>query len=464
MERLHRAAVQILETTGLNVHHPVMRQQLAAAGARLGEEPRVFLPGALIDCALRSARREVVIYNRLGQPALFLSPHRVYFGTGSDLVFLHHPLTGERRKSTLADVARAARLCDALPEIGFVMSAALPDEVPNENREPQQYASIVANTIKPPIMTNFSRLGTLERMHAMACLVAGDDRLFRSHPNYVLYGQFVSPLQHDPLAVDRLVFCADHEVPLIYIPTIIAGTSGPITVAGALALAVAETLAGLVMHQVRHAGAPFIFGACLSRMDMRTMIFPYGSPEWRLSDLVMAELARHYGLPVFGTGGATDSQVVDAQAGLEYANSLLIGALAGINLIHDVGYLNSGLAGSLEAIVLGAEQIRWVRRFLAGIAVSEEDLALEVIDAVGPGRDFLGEQHTLRNLRKDMWLPYALNHTTYEAWVQSGARDYAERAADVARQLLRMHEPVPLAPSLAADLRELSRLSEWPAL
>jgi trimethylamine--corrinoid protein Co-methyltransferase len=100
-------------------------------------------------------------------------------------------------------------------------------------------------------------------------------------------------------------------------------------------LAAAESLAGLVMHQTQHHGAPFIFGACVSQLDMRTMLFPYGSSEWRLNDLVMAELSRYYGLPVFGTGGATDSKLADAQAGADYATSLLVAALAGTNLIHD---------------------------------------------------------------------------------------------------------------------------------
>jgi trimethylamine--corrinoid protein Co-methyltransferase len=211
------------------------------------------------------------------------------------------------------------------------------------------------------------------------------------------------------LAVERLVFCADHEVPLIYIPTIIPGASGPLTLAGSLALAIAECLAGLVMHQVQKPGAPFIFGACVSRLDMRTMLFPYGSPEWRLNDLVMAELARHYGFPVFGTAGATDSRLVDAQAGAEYANSLLVAALAGTNLIHDVGYLDAGLMASLESIVLGVEQIRWVKRSLGRLEVLDQTLGLDAIAEVGPGGLFLEHAHTLEHLRTTVWSPHVLD-------------------------------------------------------
>jgi trimethylamine--corrinoid protein Co-methyltransferase len=228
---------------------------------------------------------------------------------------------------------------------------------------------------------------------------------------------------------------------LIYVPTIMPGASGPLTLAGSLALAAAESLAGLVMHQAWNPGAPFIFGACVSRLDMRTMLFPYGSPEWRLSDLVMAELSRYYQLPVFGTGGATDSKLADAQAGAEYAASLLVAALAGNNLIHDVGYLDSGLTGSLESILLGAEQIRWVKRFIGGMEVSQETLALDVVDDVGPAEDFLGHDHTLKYLRQTMWVPYVADHNEHDGWAARGAKDYATRARERARELVESHQP-----------------------
>ena len=458
MERMHQAAIHILETTGLNVHHPEMRRQLAAAGARLGDGVRTYLPAEMVEQALQTAKRQVTIHDRSGEAAMTLGPHQIYFGTGSDLVYTLDLETGERRPSVLADVGRAALLCDALDEIDFVMSFALPADVPNEDIEPQQFYTLVQNTVKPIIMTSFSGQESFERLHAMACLLAGGEDAFRQRPNYIMYGQFISPLQHDHQAVERLVFCADQEIPLIYVPTIMPGASGPLTLAGSLALAAAESLAGLVMHQTRRPGAPFIFGACVSRLDMHTMLFPYGSPEWRLNDLLMAELSRFYGLPVFGTGGATDSKAVDAQTGSEYGTSLLIAALAGTNLIHDVGYLDSGLTGSLESIVLGADQIRWVKQFLVGLEASEETLALDVIADVGPAKDFLGHDHTLKHLRHNMWVPLALSHDTYDTWAAKGEKDYAATARDYARRLLESHQPPPLDQSLDAELGALCKL------
>lgn len=455
IERLHCAATRILDETGVNVLHPDMRRRLGQAGARLGDEPRVHIPPTMVEEALKTAKGEVVVHDRLGEPVMPLGPHQIYFGTGSDLLFTIDIETGQRRTAVLDDVSNAALVCDALEEIDFVMSFALPKGVPEEDVEPQQYYEQVRNTTKPVIMTSFSGLDTLERMHEMACTLAGGDAAFRERPNYIMYGQFVSPLKHDQMAVERLIFCAEHEVPLIYIPTIMPGVSGPMTLAGSLALAGAESLAGLVMQQVVRPGAPFIFGACVSQLDMRTMHFPYGSPEWRLNDLIMAEWSRHYGLPVFGTAAATDSKTLDAQAGAEYASSLLVSAMAGTNLIHDVGYVDSGLTGSLESLVLGADQIRWVKQFIGGFELSDETLGLEAVKDVGPGRQFLDHDHTLKHLRQVIWEPRVSIRAGYDAWQTAGAKDYETRAREYARELVGSHRPAPLDTTTDAKLRDL---------
>lgn len=462
MEQLHGAALEILGSVGLNVHHPGLREKLAQAGAEIGENTRVRLPGDMVAAALESTPDQVVIHNREGEAVMPLGPHQVYFGTGSDLIYTYHSASGEQRKSVLEDVARAARLCDALEEIDFVMSFALPSDVPNEDAETEQFYTILKNTVKPAIMTSFSGLETFRRMHDMACLAAGGQEAFSRRPNYILYGQFVSPLEHDLQALERLVFCADHRVPLIYVPTIMSGASGPLTTYGSLALALSETLAGLVMHQLQNPGAPFITGACLSPLDMKTGLFPYGSAEWRLNDLALAELSRWYGLPVFGTGGASDSKLPDAQAGGEYAGSLLAAALAGTNLIHDVGYLNSGLTGSLESIILGADLIRWVKRFTGGFEVSPDTLARDVIEEIGPAGEFLSHDHTYTHLHRFAWQPYSLDHQDYDTWLAEGGKEYALRALDYAESVLNEHQPDPLEPELDQELQKKRRSSSVP--
>ena len=167
-------------------------------------------------------------------------------------------------------------------------------------------------------------------------------------------------------------------------------------------------------------GAPFIYGADASILDMRTTIFAYGAPELQIMDIAFADLARRYRLPFFCVAGATDAKVLDAQAGAEMAMSLLVSALNGCNLIHDVGYLESGLCSSEESVVLGDELIGMVKRYLAAFEIREDTLALDVIDRVGPMRDFLNDDHTIENYRRDVWYPTVLDRRRFEAWFADG--------------------------------------------
>ncbi|MFA5863927.1 MAG: trimethylamine methyltransferase family protein [Phycisphaerae bacterium] len=414
LDTLHDASLKILAQTGVNVHCPELRSMLKSVGAVVKDELRVHIPSDLVTRALATAPPRVELYDRNGKSAMILENAQCYFGTGSDLEYTMDGLTCERRRSTLNDVKNAAKLCDKLPNIDFVMSYALPRDVTTSECEVEQFRVMLENTTKPIIMTLFSGRTTFEKIHQLACRYGGGERTFRGKPNYIMYGQFVSPLQHDSGALERLVFCADHGIPLIYVPTIMMGASGPVTLAGALALANAECLAGLVIHQLRSPGAPFIYGGCVSPLDMSTTVFAYNSPEWRIADVVLSQLSRRYKLPVFGTAGATDAKAVDAQAGAEWAYSLLTCALAGTNLIHDVGYLASGMMGSLEALVICDELVGMVKRVLHGFEIDETALALEVIHRVGPGGNFLEEQHTLDHFRNNTWYPSLFSREHHE--------------------------------------------------
>ncbi len=433
LESLHQASLRILGDTGVNIHLPEIRKRLQEAGAKVQDDLRVFIPSSLVDNALASAPSRIDLFDRRGKSAMSLEGTRCYFGTGSDLEYTIDSQTGKRRRSTLKDVERSARLCDRLENIDFVMSYALPCDLEPGRTELEQFRAMLDNTAKPMIMTEYSGRKSLEAIHRLACDSCGGETHFRQHPNYILYGQFVSPLQHDAGSLERLVFCADQRIPIIYVPTIMMGASGPVTLAGALALANAECLAGLVMHQLRAPGAPFIYGGCVSPLDMRTTVFSYGAPEWRIADIVLSQLSQRYNLPIFGTAGTTDSKTIDVQAGAEWTCSLLTCALAGTNLIHDVGYMESGLTGSCEALVICNEMIGMVKRMVRGLEISEETLALDTIHKVGPAGHFMEENHTMENYKRDVWYPDFLDRKRHEDWNRSDknlvrtAREQAEK-------------------------------------
>lgn len=435
LEELHEASLEILNSTGVNVHSPELRKLLKDAGARIQDDLRCFIPRSAVDRALASAPARVDLYNRREELAMSLEGTRCYFGTGSDLEYMLDCQTGVRRQSTLGDVEKSARLCERLANIDFIMSYSLPCDVELSCCEIEQFRIMLENTAKPIIMTEYSGRKSLEAIHRLACDRCGGETKFRQKPNYIIYGQFVSPLQHDAGSLERLIFCADRAIPLVYVPTIMMGASGPVTLAGAIALANAECLAGLVMHQLRSPGAPFIYGGCVSPLDMKTTVFAYGSPEWRIADIILSQLSQRYRLPIFGTAGATDSKVIDTQAGAEWAYSLLTCALAGTNLIHDVGYLESGLTGSLEGLVMCNEIVGMVKRFLRGFEINDETLALDLIRRVGPTGHFMEEDHTLKHFRDEIWYPGLFDRNRFETW-NRGTNDLIQAAKEQVAMLL----------------------------
>jgi trimethylamine---corrinoid protein Co-methyltransferase len=169
----------------------------------------------------------------------------------------------------------------------------------------------------------------------------------------------------------------------------------------------------------------------------------------------MAELAHvYYGLPVWGFAGCSDSKLPDMQAGIESALWILWAALSGTNLVHDVGYIESGLTCSYEMIVIGDEIISFVRRLLGGMRITPETLALDVIDAVGPGGDFLGTDHTLDHYR-DVWYPRLFDRRMVEGWQEAGRPTALERARAMARETIASQRPAALPPEVSAQLQSI---------
>jgi len=221
-------------------------------------------------------------------------------------------------------------------------------------------------------------------------------------------------------------------------------------------------LAGLVVHQLKNPGAPFLYGYGNSPLDMRTFQALYATPEGLLLQGALCDLARYYALPSWGYAGCSSAKTFDEQAVVEAVMFTLMGALQGCNLMHDVFYLESGRTGSLELLMLTDEVISRVRRLIAGINTSEEYLALEAVRRVGPGGNFLGDDHTLRHFREN-WQPDLSDFTGYEAWAAGGGKSMGVRIREKSAAVLAEHRPVPLAPEVAREIgRILDRAAAGP--
>jgi len=450
---IHFAALEILDSTGVSVRDKRATALLRRAGARVDGD-RVRIPQHLVTEALRTAPERVVISARTGEHAMPLEEGRVFFGTGSDTPNTIDPETGERRRARRQDVVDIARLCDALPNLDFVMSMGIPGDVPEKASYLHEFAAMMEGSSKPIVYTAQGQ-ADMEDIYEMAAAVAGGEEALKANPFLAQYAEPISPLIHSPEGVEKLLFCADHGIPVAYVSGISAGASSPVTLAGGCALANAECLSGLVIHQLAAPGAPFIYGANVSVIDMSTLAYVYGGPEFSLTNAAFADLARFYHLPVWGLAGASDSKVADAQAGLEAMCSISTAILARGNLVHDVGYLESGLTSSTEMIAVCDEIISMLRILYRGIPTDREHLALDLIDEVGPGSHFLDSDHTLRHFRTQHFMPRLIDRSNFEKWTEAGSQSIVARANERVREVLAAHQPAPLPEAARAVIERV---------
>ncbi|OGO59127.1 MAG: hypothetical protein A2V85_17040 [Chloroflexi bacterium RBG_16_72_14] len=449
--RLHDAAVSILERTGARLHDPEAVERLHGAGARVGDDGRVFVPGSLVDWALSVAPRSVTLHDRAGQPALALEGDNVFFGPGSDCLNVLDHRTGERRPALLSDVGDGISLVDALPNMDFAMSMFLPSDVDPAMADRRQMAVMLERTSKPLVVVTYD-VDAMADAIAMAEAVAGGPDALRERPQVALYVNVTRGLVHNGDSLRKLLILAARGLPAIWVPVTSGGTTGPVTTAGNMALNQAGVLIGIVLSQLVREGAPIIvpgFGG--DALDLRTMVDPYAEPDHRG---VAPSLAHHYGLPMFSLAGGADSKVVDQQAAAEAALTMLVDALAGGHLLHDSGYLESGLTGSLAQLVICDEIAAWIRAAIAPVRIDDETLSLDLIDALGPDGSFLEADHTLAHYR-ERWYPSLIDRLSHSAWRAKGARTMGERAAARVDELLAAHKPPPLPDAVAAAIDEI---------
>jgi trimethylamine--corrinoid protein Co-methyltransferase len=452
-EKIHQTAVHILGRIGMKIFHEEALSLLAGAGCEVEHENIVKIPADLVGRAIDSAPNSIAVYDREGAQVMDLGGRRSYFGTGSDLIFSYDSTEDKRHQCILEDVGRAARVADALSNIDFIMSFAHPSEQPPERAYLLSFQAMAANSVKPIVCTAQDR-EDLSRMWEVARILRGSADRLREKPYFIQYAEPISPLKHPFDSLDKLLFCAQKRVPVIYSPAPIAGSTAPMTMAGHVAQGLAECFCGLVIHQLKAEGAPFLMGMGPAVLDMATLQCSYNAPEYLLAYHAIIEMSRYYDLPNWGYAGTSDSQIPDEQAVFEAGLEAYIAAMSGSNLNHDVGYLDFGRTGSLEMIVILDEIIDQIRRLRKGIPVDEDHLALDAIREVASGGDFLSHPHTLKHLRATQWRAKLITRMGYEQWQSSGSTSLLERARKRLHQVLQDHRPRPIPPAQAQEIQE----------
>lgn len=444
-QKLYWACLEILERTGVRLYDQEALDLLHKAGVPASDGNRVRIPAGLVEKAFSTVPRQVTLCDRHGQRVMPIAGRRSFFGPGSDCLNIIDHRTNQRRKPVLQDVVDGITLADSLPNIDFVMSMFLPGDVPQQVADRYQMEVMLRYTTKPIVYVTTELSGCVDAVE-MAERVAGGAEALRRNPLAACYINVSTGLRHNREALQKLLYLAGKGLPCMYVPSTQGGATAPVTVAGAIALVQAGALVGLVLSQLKREGAPFIMpGWGGSMLDMRTTVMPYADPEKRA---LAPDFVHYLGLPMFALAGCSDSKLVDQQAAIEAALTLMSDALAGSHIVHDLGYLESGLSGSLVQLVICDEILNWLRHFVAGVEINDETLALDLIDQVGPDGQFLDSEHTARHFR-ERWYPQLFDRNNYESWLKRGGKTLAERAAERVQRILAEHQPKPLPADVA---------------
>lgn len=453
IEQIHAASLELLERTGVRISHPRALELLDGAGARVDGD-RARIPSWMVEKAIGQAPHRIVLGQRDGTRSVCLERDKSWFGPSLDCISYLDPATEQRRPFTSEDCRVTATMADALPNFTWVMSIGMADDVPADIADRVIARQILTHCEKPFVFC-CKDVASVKDIYDMALLIVGGEDKFKQAPNLVHYSEPISPLSYFGPAVEKIIYCAEKGIPLINFPAPQAGGTSPATFAGTIVQGSAESLSGLVLTQIVRPGAPFIYGAFATIMDMKTTIFSYGASEMSLMVAAMAQMAQHYRLPFFGTAGCTDAKFPDPQAAAETAFSCLSAALSGANLVHDAGsWIDHGSVVSPAFMVLVNEVLYMVNQYMKGIPVNSETIGIDLIDRIGPGGHFLNEDHTMAHFR-DVWYSDLFDRSIFDVWQQQGEKRFETRLKDKTLSVMD-HTPAPLPEDIISEMDRMA--------
>ncbi len=457
VERIHRAALDVLEQVGLGDPIPSCVELLTGAGAVLGDDGRIRLPRALVEDAIAGAARRFVLHAADPRHDVVPWGTKVHFATAGAAVHMVDLDGRSYRESTLADLYDIARLVDRLDHIHLFQRPVVARDLTNPRElDINTIYATIAGTRKH-VGTSFSQPEHVENAVALLHLVAGGEDRWRARPFLSLASCFVvPPLKFATDACRCLEVAVRAGIPVMLLAAGQAGATSPAALAGAVVQEVAEVLAGLVYVNRIRPGHPVIFGAWPFVSDLRTGAMSGGSGEQALLSAACAQMAHFYDLPCGVPAGMTDSKLPDVQAGYEKGYTNMLAAQAGANIIYESAGMHASLLGCcLESYVIDNDLLGSVLRTVRGIEVNEDSVSVEAIREVclnGPGH-FLGHGQTLKLMQAEYLYPELADRSSPKEWLERGSQDILDRARTRTRAILAEHYPTYIEPAVDAEIR-----------
>ncbi len=455
VRRMHQAIVRILSEIGVKVANKRAFELFKGAGLRTDEGKRlVYITQDFLEDCVDAAPSELVLHAR-GNPDnnIIVGGKRVHYGSGGTALNILDLDSGKKRPSTLKDVQQVSRLLDYLNHCHFQVIPVYPNDLAIEKVDINRFFAAINNTNKHVQGGVYTVAGT-KQVVEMATMIAGSKERLQKEPFISFITCVISPLEIDKEYGDLLMTCAESGLPLSIPAEPLTGATGPVTIAGNVAQLCAETLSGLCLGQLVNRGTPILMACTSTSTDLRTMGYASGSVEEGLINSCAAQMAQFYGLPFYGTAGQSDSKVVDGQAGFEGAITNLLVGMAGGNFIHDaLGLLEFCMTASYEKYVMDNEILGEVMRVLKGVEVTDETLAVDVIKSVGPGGNFVQEDHTFDHMREEHFVPVVADRQQREIWEREGSKDTYKRCNEIAREAIASHKPMPVDEAVVKEIR-----------
>jgi len=455
---MHEKALEILERAGICFQSEAALKILEDKGCPVDYEKNIarFKPEFIEEC-VKKAPETFQLYDRDGNPAIMLGDGSFTFDPGSSGLNSLESDNLTAHESVADDLRKIYILADALESFGLQASSLSPSDVPAEICDVYRVYLYLKNSSKPIITGafDFDGVGTIA---AVASAVAGGPDELRKKP-FVIYDVCpTTPLEYNDVKSQNLIDLAKAGLPVETLSCPIMGAASPVTLAGSLLMHLAESLSGIALVQSVNPGNPMIFGGAPMTFDMRSFTASLNSVESSIIAGCYAQIGRYYGLPVHCYAGLADSKIVDAQAGLESAMSGLAAVLGGVNIMSGPGMLDFVNTFSLEKLVIDNEIIAMAKRIFRGMEISDEALAIDLICELGRGGDYLSQKHTMKNFKKELYIPPAIiDKTNRDKWEKSGKTNIFDRARGEVERILATHKPKPLGAEREAALEKAFR-------
>ena len=453
IDRILEEAFQLMMNPGIKVQYAEARELLGAAGCDVDETNEVVrIPESVARNALETVPSQFVLYDREGHPKVTYGGDAVHFDPGSSGVHILDPETLEHKPSYTADLVRIVKTAEMLPQYDAQSTSVVCNEVPKEIGDFYRLYLVLLYSQKPIVTGAFSN-ETLQVMVEMLAIFSGSREALAEKPQAVFDVCPSPPLIWSKFGAGNLIELARAGVPAEMVSMPLAGAASPVTLLGSVVQHAAECLSGITIHQLAKAGSPIVWGGAPAIFDMRKGSTPMGAVETAMIDASYAQVGKSLDIPTHCYLGATESKVVDAQAGLESGMSALIGALAGVNMISGAGMLDFLACHSPEKLTIDAEAIGMAKRMLAGVSVRTETLATAIFEGINFKGDVLKQRITRELFSQEQYLPSdVIDRDSIRGWQQAGSMDTFARAKARTQQLLAEYQRPEMDPAQEKEL------------